>query len=443
MSADRQPHVIHRAKELWHVTRSRPDSIQFNAIANGALAIDQFGRIIGVGRSSEFRYLNASSSSVVEVIDHGDAVLMPGFVDAHAHAPQMDVMGSGGYSLLQWLDHHVFPAEAKFGEVSVARDGARRLTREFKRHGVTAAAVFSSVHAPAADCLFSEFDTAGLRLLTGKTSMDVGAPQAVLQPVKNDIEDQQALIARWHGKSDRLHYAITPRFALSCSREMMRGLGDLRERNPTCYVQTHISETQDEVSAVKSVWRDCRDYLSVYADHGLIGEKTLLAHGIYLSDSEIKRIEKSKSSIVHCPTSNTFLGSGLFPLRRVRDAGVKVCLASDIGAGTTLSPWQTMLEAYKVQALQGDRPNAGELLYLSTLAGAEAMGMDQDFGSFEPGKYADFLVIKPGQKPLLAERIARAKDPEERLFACITHGDDRLIRSVFVAGEKVHDSESF
>jgi guanine deaminase len=338
---------------------------------------------------------------------------------------------------LEWLDRYVFPAEARFNDETVARDGARRMVREFKRQGITATAVFSSVHAIAADCLFSEFDTAGLRLITGKTSMDVGAPSSVLQPVNADIEDQQALIARWHGKSDRLRYAITPRFALSCSREMMRALGDLRERNPSCYVQTHISETKDEVTAVKNVWKDCRDYLAVYADHGLIGDKTLLAHGIHLTDGELERVVHSKSSIIHCPTSNTFLGSGLFPLRRARDASAKVCLASDIGAGTSLSPWQTMLEAYKVQSLQGDHPKASELLYLATLAGAEVLGLDRDVGSFEPGKYADFVVINPTKKPLLAERIAGAKDAEERLFACITHGDDRLTQSVFVAGQKV------
>jgi guanine deaminase len=440
MSPERQPHVIHRAKEIWHVVRRGPkNSLEFVAIADGALALDQSGRLLGVGRASEFRSLHASAASPIEVINHGEGILIPGFVDAHAHCPQIDVMGSGGCSLLEWLDLFVFPTEAKFSQESIARDGARRLVREFKHHGVTTAAVFSSVHAVAAECLFSEFDTAGLRLVTGKTSMDVGAPAGVLQPVIADIEDQQALIARWHGKSGRLHYAITPRFALSCSREMMRALGDLRERNPGCYVQTHISETKDEVAAVKSVWKDCRDYLAVYADHGLIGGKTLLAHGIHLTDGELERIVQSKSSIIHCPTSNTFLGSGLFHLRRTRDAGARVCLASDIGAGTSLSPWQTMLESYKVQSLLGEHPKASELLYLATLAGAEVLGMDQDFGSFEPGKFADFVVINPAQKPLLAERMAASKDAEERLFACITHGDDRLTQSVFVAGQKIYE----
>ena len=437
MPPERQPHVIHRAKEIWHVTRRSTKNLEFVAINDGALALDHSGRLVGVGRASEFRALNGSGANPVEVINHGDGVIIPGFIDAHAHCPQMDMMGSGGYSLLEWLDRYVFPAEARFNDETVARDGARRMVREFKRHGITATAVFSSVHAIAADCLFSEFDTAGLRLITGKTSMDVGAPSSVLQPVNADIEDQQALIARWHGKSDRLRYAITPRFALSCSREMMRALGDLRERNPSCYVQTHISETKDEVAAVRNVWKDCRDYLAVYADHGLIGDKTLLAHGIHLTDGELERVVHSKSSIIHCPTSNTFLGSGLFPLRRARDAGAKVCLASDIGAGTSLSPWQTMLEAYKVQSLQGDHPKASELLYLATLAGAEVLGLDRDVGSFEPGKYGDFVVINPTKKPLLAERIAGAKDAEERLFACITHGDDRLTQSVFVAGQKV------
>ncbi len=439
MSPERQSQTIHRANEIWHVVRSGK-KIELVTINDGALAIDQSGRLIGVGRASEFRSLNNSSGgNPVEVINHGSSILVPGFVDAHAHCPQLDIIGSGGHSLLEWLDRYVFPAEARFSDAFVARDGAKRMAREFKRNGVTMAAVFSSVHAVAADCLFSEFDAAGLRLITGKTSMDVGAPAAVLQPVKADIEEQQALIARWHGKSDRLRYAMTPRFALSCSREMLRALGDLRERNPSCFVQSHISETTDEVAAVKSVWKDCRDYLAVYADHGLLGDKTLLAHGIYLTDAELDRVVQSKTSLVHCPTSNTFLGSGLFNLRRAREAGARVCLASDIGAGTSLSPWQTMLESYKVQSLLGQRPSAAELLYLSTLAGAEALGMEQDIGSFAPGKSADFVVVNPSNKPLLAERIAAAKDAEERLFACITHGDDRVIQSVYVAGQKIHE----
>jgi guanine deaminase len=288
--------------------------------------------------------------------------------------------------------------------------------------------------------LFDSFDRSGLRLVAGKTSMDIGAPKDVLEPVAQDIESQENLIAKWHGRDGRLFYAITPRFALSCSPAMMKALQALREKYRSCYVQTHISENINEVKDVLAVWKGFRDYLAVYEDHGLLGSKTLLAHGIYLTESELTRVAASGTSIVHCPTSNTFLGSGLFNLNRATTAGAKVCLASDIGAGTGLSPWQTMLECYKVQALQGASVSADELLYRATLAGAEALSLDVKTGSLEVGKYADFVVVRPDKNELLGERLAVTKSSSERLFACIAYGDDRIVDSVYVAGKRLNDS---
>ncbi len=433
MTPGRSPVTIHLAKEIWFSRRSG-DAIQFVALKDAAMAVDDLGKIIALGRANEFK----SQVHAERTVDHGDGIIMPGFVDAHLHCPQIDVIGSGGLPLLEWLNKYVFPAEAKFKDQKVAQSGAKRLVRELKRHGVTTAAVFSSVHAVAAEALFSEFDAAGLRLISGKTSMDVGAPGEVLQPVRSDIEDQEALIKRWHGKAGRLFYAITPRFALSCSREMMRALGDLRERNLSCYVQSHISETTDEVAEVKKVWNGSKDYLAVYEDHGLLGAKTLLGHGIYLTDPEIRRMAATKTSVVHCPTSNSFLGSGLFNLKRTADLGARICLASDIGAGTGLSPWQTMLECYKVQALQGHRLTADELLYRATLAGAESLGLDGTCGSLEVGKDADFIVVNPSRNRLLSERIAVTETPAERLFACMAYGDDRIIEETYVAGQRLY-----
>lgn len=429
MSNDRSPLTIHRAKEIWSVRR-KGASFELFSQTDAAMAVDANGKIAAIGRANEFK----SPAHAEYMVDHGQAILIPGFVDAHLHCPQLDVIGSGGFHLLDWLDRYVFPAEAQFKSPSVAALGAKRLVRELKRHGVTTAAVFSSVHAVAADALFDAFDKAGLRLVTGKTSMDVGAPADVLQSVQADIIEQEDLIKRWHGKSGRLFYAITPRFALSCSREMMRALSDLRERHMSCYVQTHISENINEVREVLNVWKTAKDYLAVYEDHGLLGAKTLLAHGIYLTDSELARVASSRTSIVHCPTSNTFLGSGLFNLRRAQDAGVRVCLASDIGGGTGLSPWHTMLECYKVQSLQGLLVSAEELLYRATLAGAEALGLDGHCGSLDVGKDADFLVVRPDRNELLGERLSVTKTAVERLFACIAFGDDRIVDKVYVSG---------
>ncbi len=433
MSPERVPITVHRAKEIWF-TRREGDAIKLVTLMDAALGVDSKGKITAIGRASEFK----SPAYLEKIIDHGDSILIPGFVDAHVHSPQLSVIGAGGMPLLDWLTKYVFQAEAQFKHPNVALAGAQRLTRELKQNGVTTAAVFSSVHAVAAEALFQEFDSAGLRLISGKTSMDVGAPAGVLQPVQADITEQEILIERWHKKSSRLHYAITPRFALSCSRELMLALGELRERHPTCYVQTHISENLEEVAAVKGVWKTCSDYLAVYEDHGLVGDKTLLAHGIHLTDSELKRMAKAKATLVHCPTSNTFLGSGLIDLKRVGEFGVHVCLASDIGAGTHFSPWQTMLECYKIQALQGSRLSAHELLYRTTLAGAEALGMSAVCGSLEVGKEADFVVVNPARKPLLAERLAVTESASDRLFACITLGDDRIIEHTYVAGNLVY-----
>ena len=429
-----QRSALHLAKEIWSTERTTR-GYKFVSIKDASLLTDDDGRIIKIGAASEL------SSTVLQnqhkVINHGEAIIIPGFVDSHLHCPQLDVIGSGGHALLDWLNQYVFPAESAFSSREIARRGAQRLSRELRKNGVTTAAVFSSVHGSAADELFSEFDQSGLRLISGKTSMDCGAPPELLQAAESDLAEQESLIAKWHGRSNRIFYAITPRFALTCSPRMLRLLGDLREKHPTCMVQTHISENKHEVTEVLRHWKDHLDYLAVYEDYGLIGENTLLAHGIYLSDSELSRIAKSKATVVHCPTSNSFLGSGLFSIRRALDFGVRVSFASDIGGGTSLSPWQTMLESYKVQALQGHFVSATELFYRSTLAGAEALGLASMCGSLEVGKFADFVVLNPKANQLLAERLDVTPNPEDRLFAMMAFGDDRIVASTYVGGSTV------
>lgn len=432
MSVREAPITIHRAGEIWTPIKTNGQST-LKSYKSVGMMIDETGTIREIADSADLVARNPTA----KIIDHGSSIIVPGFIDAHLHCPQLDVIGSGGFHLLEWLDKYVFPAEGKFEALDVAVRGSKRLTRELIKNGVTTAAVFSSVHAHAAEALFQSFERSGLRLVTGKTSMDIGAPKNVLESVDKDVESQEALIEKWHGRHGRLFYAITPRFALSCSREMMKSLRDLKERYPSCYVQTHISENVNEVRDVLSEWKEYKDYLSVYEDHGLIGKNTLLAHGIYLTDAELERVSKSKATIVHCPTSNTFLGSGLFNLPRTVAAGAKVCLASDIGAGTGLSPWQTMLECYKVQSLQGVHVPAEELLYRATLAGAEALGLESITGSLEVGKQADFVIVHPSHNELLGERLRSTKSVSERLFTCVTMGDDRIVSGVYVAGKLV------
>lgn len=443
--------VIHRAAELWHVTspvafsassgtirRGRlGERFRFEALSNVGLAIDETtGRILGAG---DFHQIKARHEGA-KVVDHGDGVILPGFVDAHLHFPQLDTMGSHGKHLIQWLETFIFPAEASFSDAAVAGETAGRFTKELAANGVTTSVVFSSVHPIAAEVLFSAFEASGLRGVVGKTSMDVNAPAAVLLDWRADIEAQEVLIKKWHGRHGRLYYAVTPRFVLTSSNDQMKALADLHARHPDTFVQTHISECEGELKSVALAFPEARDYLSIYEDYGLINDRTLLGHGIWLTESERERVAGHGASIVHCPTSNSFLGSGLLDLKKTCDAGIEVALGSDIGAGTSLSPWATMLEAYKIQAQRSQPLEPESLLYLATLAGAEALHMDGDIGSLDPGKLADFQVISFAGKPILHERVTRTRSPAERLFATMVHGDDRILKRLYVAGRCLHDA---
>jgi guanine deaminase len=443
--------VIHRAAELWHATGTGgadPQSttarrgrlgarFRFQAVSDAGLAVDSStGRIVDCGNYREVKSRYPQSIDV----NHGEGVILPGFVDAHLHFPQLDVIGSHGKHLIQWLESYIFPAESRFADAQVATGTASRLTRELARNGVTTSVVFSSVHPVAAEVLFTAFVKSGLRAVVGKTSMDINAPSGVLLDWKPDIDAQEELIARWHGRDGRLFYAVTPRFVLTSSLDQMRALSELHARHPGTYIQTHISECEGELKSVAEAFPSAKDYLSIYEDHGLINDRTLLGHGVWLSDSERERVASLGATVVHCPTSNAFLGSGLIDLKKTCDAGVEVALGSDIGAGTSLSPWVTMLEAYKIQALRSQPLEPEALLYLATLAGAEALHMDRDTGSLESGKFADFQVVRFSRKPILAERIAGAKDARERLFATVVHGDDRILDKLYVAGRCVQDA---
>lgn len=434
--------TIHKGSELWSVeanvsanVRQQLDGrFRFVAIAEPGLAVDDLtGKILAIGTFDEVcsAYLDA------QIVDHGHAVLLPGFIDAHLHFPQLNGMGSYGSHLIAWLENNIFPLEAQFRDQSVAVNTGQQLCRELAANGVTTSVIFSSVHPLATELLFQCLDHSGLRAVVGKTSMDVNAPPEILLAWQDDIEAQEELISRWHGHDGRLYYAVTPRFVLTSSSEQMAALGQLHARYPDTYIQTHISECKEELSSVASAFPSASDYLSIYEQYGLINQRTLLGHGIYLTDSERSRLASCGATVVHCPTSNNFLGSGLLDLRKTAEAGVKLALGSDIGAGTSLSPWSTMLDAYKVQALLGQPVEPTVLLYLATLAGAEALDLDATTGSLAVGKDADFQVIKPERCRILAKRMALADTPVERLFATIVHGDDRIHEALYVRGKIV------
>lgn len=429
--------TIHRA-EIWTTSRFRAHQTNpedsFECFAAGALIVDEQGIIADVG---DFAILKAQYTGA-KVVDHPDSVIIPGFVDSHLHFPQLDMIGSHGKGLLDWLDHYTFPEEEKFASSAHAQQVARRLCQELKANGVTTAVMYSSAHHGATDALFAEAAKSGLRAIIGKVAMDRHCPASMQQPLESQIAHNEELMAKWHRSTPLLHYAITPRFAPACSPALLRALGDLKAAHPDVYVQSHHAETPEEVALVGSLFPEQKDYLSVYEDFGLLGAKTLLGHGIYTTKKERDILAETKTKIIHCPTSNLFLGSGLMHFESLRHAGVTVALGSDIGAGTSLSPFRTMTAAYKVQALH-QNPHIPlhpvELLRLATLDGADALGLGHETGSLTKGKSADFVVLKPHRNRLLSERFKRESDPLIRLFATIIHGDDRLVDSAYVRGK--------
>jgi guanine deaminase len=292
----------------------------------------------------------------------------------------------------------------------------------------------------ATEALLAEVERRGLRAVVGKTSMDRGAPAPLLTPADRDRADNEHLIRTWHGRHGRIFIALTPRFALSCTDALLASLGELAAQHPGVYVQTHHAETEAEIAAVARAFPSDADYLAVYARHGLVRARTILGHCVHASSAELRRIAEAEAGIAHCPTSNMFLGSGLFPLAAAERAGARIALGSDIGAGTSLSALRTMDAAYQVQQLRGDAVSPVHLLHLATLGGARALHLDADIGSLAVGKRADLVVLDPRRSRLLAPRWQASVPAHERLSALITLGDDRIVERVVVDGVEVHRS---
>ncbi len=425
--------------ELWHTPRAphpwRQDPEAFAATPDGALVVDPHGTILAVGDAKTL----AVKFRDVKRIDH-DGVIVPGFVDAHLHFPQIDIIGCHGEQLLGWLDKHTYPAEARIVadlDPDHLRGVADRFVTELLANGTTTSVAYAASSELSADALFSACDQRGVRAVVGKVSMDREAPAALCQDVAVDRAANERLIERWHGRDGRLFVAVTPRFAVSCSPALLQSLGELCKQEPTLYVQTHYAESQGELAAVKRLFPDARDYLAVYERYGLVGQRTLLGHGIHVSPGERERLRQRQVRLVHCPTSNLFLGSGLMPVTDYVDWGIPLALGTDVGAGTSFSMLATMRAAYGVQQLRGWSLSPAYLLYLATLAGAEALGLGDRLGSFAAGKQADFQVINERKSRLLAARPTGVSDAAARLFAWTTLGDDRLVERVYVGGRQV------
>ncbi|MBU0902850.1 MULTISPECIES: guanine deaminase [Pseudomonas] len=373
----------------------------------------------------------------VEITEYRDALITPGFIDTHIHYPQTGMIASYGEQLLDWLNTYTFPTEQQFADKAHAAEVAGIFLKELLRNGTTTALVFGSVHKQSVDAFFEAAEALNLRMIAGKVLMDRNAPDYLTDTPESGYADSKELIERWHGKG-RLHYAVTPRFAPTSTPEQLTLAGKLLGEYPHLYMHTHLSENRKEIEWVKALFPERKSYLDVYDHYKLIGARSVFAHGVHLCDGECKRLAETGSAVAFCPTSNLFLGSGLFDLNKLEEHGVRVGLGTDVGAGTSFSQLQSLNEAYKVMQLQGKKLDPFKSLYLATLGGANALYLDDKLGNFLPGKDADFVVLDYNATPLISYRMQQAKTLEERLFALTMLGDDRAIKQTFAAGQSVH-----
>jgi guanine deaminase len=347
------------------------------------------------------------------------------------------MVGAYGEQLLSWLNTYTFPTEIQFKNKAYASEIAKFFVNELLKNGTTTALVFCTVHPESVDALFEAAEQHQMRLIAGKVMMDRHAPEALCDSADSSYDDSKALIEKWHGQGRAL-YAITPRFAPTSTPEQLERAGQLKAEHPDVYVHTHLSENKDEIAWVKDLFPEQKGYLDVYHHYGLTGNRSVFAHCVHLEDAEWQCMHETDSAIAFCPTSNLFLGSGLFPLNKTWQQQVKVGLGTDVGAGTSFSLLQTVNEAYKVQQLQGDKLSAFESLYHATLGGAKALDLDDKLGNFNVGKEADFVVLNIKPTALQQLRQSRSKSLEDSLFALFTMGDDRNVEATYIYGQKAY-----
>ncbi len=372
------------------------------------------------------------------VVEHlPGRLIAPGFIDLHVHYPQTDVIGSPAEGLLPWLENYTFPHESRFSDAAYAGQVANFFLDELQRHGVTTALTFATSHPASVDALMAQARARGLRLIAGKVLQDRYSPDGVRDETERSLVDTEALIRRWQGQG-RLGYAITPRFAPTCSDAQMRGAGELAARYPEVWIQSHVAENRDEVRWVAELYPDARSYLAVYERFGLLRERAVYAHCIHLDDADRALMRATGAAAAVSPTSNLFLGSGFFDYAEADRHGMRYGLASDVGGGTSFSPFHTMLAAYYVgregHTKAGVSLAPSQLWWQHTAGAARALGLEGVVGNLQPGCEADFVVLDLQATPLLARRSAQAASLEELLFSLIVLGDDRAVQAVHVAG---------
>ncbi len=410
--------------------QGRDDHASYRYIEDGAVVIGD-GKILMVG---EWNERAASHHAAAEIIDHRPHLIMPGFIDPHIHFPQMQVIGAYAAALLEWLNTYTFVEEQRFGDEAHATRIASRFFDELIRHGTTTAAAYCSVHPQSVDAFFGEAEKRDMLMVGGKVMMDRNAPPGLLDTPQSGYDDTKAGIAKWHGRG-RAHYAITPRFAITSTHEQMAMAEALAREFPGLHIQTHVSENLAEIAYANELFPNYGDYVGIYEKYHLLGPKTLLGHCIHLSHRETEVISETQSVAVFCPTSNLFIGSGLFDYERQHERGVRIATATDVGGGSSYSMLRTMDEGYKVMQLRGQRLTPFRSFFHMTLGNARAMSLDGRIGSLEPGKEADIVVLNSAATPQMALRMETCGSLEQELFLLQTCGDDRAVVETYVMGK--------
>lgn len=416
----------------------RPRAECLDYWSEGAVLVED-GRILAAGPRRE---VAARAAATAIVVDYPDCIISAGFVDTHVHYPQTQMLASYGAQLLEWLERYTFVVEQQFADAAHARRIAQFFIEELLRNGTTSAAVFCTVHPQSVDAFFEASHAYDTLMVAGKVLMDRNAPAALLDTPQLAYRQSKALIEKWHGHG-RQRYCITPRFAGTSSAEQLAVAGTLWREHPGTFLQTHLSENIREVAWMRELFPEHRHYLDIYAHHGLVGPRSIYAHCVHVDETEFQQLHDCGAAIAHCPTSNLFLGSGLFRLFAAKnpDRPVRVGIGSDIGAGTSFSALQTLNEAYKVAQLNGTPLDALHAFYLATRGGAAALYLDDRIGSIEPGRDADLVVLDTRATGLLQLRTACAGTIDDVLFALMMLGDDRAVRATWVAGRCVYDRE--
>ncbi|MGJ8618232.1 MAG: guanine deaminase [Sulfitobacter sp.] len=398
---------------------------------NGAVLIED-GMILAVGKAD---HLRKQHPHAIITVYSNDTLICPGFVDAHVHYPQTAIIASWGKRLIDWLNTYTFPEEMRLSDPAYADEIAARYLDLTLGHGTTTVASYCTIHPHSVDALFNAAATRGQRIIAGKTCMDRNAPEGLCDTAQSAYDDSKTLLTCWHGKG-RASYAITPRFSPTSTPDQLAALGALWAEHPDCLMQTHLSEQTDEIAWVRDLYPRARDYLDTYETHGLIGERALYGHAIHLEPREIDHIAETGAALVHCPTSNTFIGSGLFNMAGLTTRGIPCGLATDTGGGSSFSMLRTMAAAYEIGQLRGTPLHAAQLIWLATAGSARSLHQHAHIGTLDKGMEADLTILDLASTPAIAQRAAQADNIWESLFATIMMGDDRAIQDVWVMGQR-------